>query len=65
MLYNKVEPRKEWLDAAIHGAAFLEKHGHDGALNWYFCLDHCRGCTRWWSPTTSSPTPSPPWLSGS
>lgn len=39
MLYNNVEPRKEWLDAAIHGAAFLEKHGHDGALNWYFALD--------------------------
>ena len=39
MLYNKVEKRQEWLDAAIHGAEFLKKHGHDGNLNWYFSLD--------------------------
>lgn len=38
-LYNKVEKRQEWLDAAIQGAEFLKKHGHDGQLNWYFALD--------------------------
>lgn len=38
-LYNKVEKRKEWLDAAIQGAEFLKAHGHDGNLNWYFALD--------------------------
>ncbi|MBO7098825.1 MAG: AGE family epimerase/isomerase [Bacteroidaceae bacterium] len=38
-LYNKVEARKEWLDAAIQGAEFLKKFGHDGNLNWYFSLD--------------------------
>lgn len=38
-LYNKVEHRQEWLDAAIQGAEFLKRHGHDGNLNWYFALD--------------------------
>ena len=38
-LYNKVEARQEWLDAAIQGAEFLKKYGHDGNLNWYFSLD--------------------------
>ena len=38
-LYNEVEQRKEWLDAAIQGAEFLKAHGHDGHLNWYFALD--------------------------
>ncbi len=38
-LYNTVEPRQEWLEAAIQGAEFLKKHGHDGNLNWYFALD--------------------------
>lgn len=38
-LYNKVEKRQEWLDCALQGAEFLKKHGHDGALNWYFALD--------------------------
>lgn len=38
-LYNTVEPRQEWLDAAIQGAEFLRKFGHDGNLNWYFALD--------------------------
>ena len=38
-LYNKVEARQEWLDAAIQGAEFLKKYGHDGQLNWYFSLD--------------------------
>ena len=38
-LYNSVEPRPEWLQAALHGADFLSRHGHDGNLNWYFALD--------------------------
>ena len=38
-LYNTVEPRQEWLDAALQGAEFLKKYGHDGNLNWYFALD--------------------------
>ena len=38
-LYNKAEQRQEWLDAAIQGAEFLKKYGHDGQLNWYFALD--------------------------
>jgi N-acylglucosamine 2-epimerase len=38
-LYNKVEQRSEWLEMALHGAAFLQKYGHDGNLNWYFSLN--------------------------
>ena len=38
-LYNKVEKKAEWLEAAIQGAEFLKRHGHDGNLNWYFALD--------------------------
>lgn len=38
-LYNKVERKQKWLDAAIQGAEFLKKYGHDGNLNWYFSLD--------------------------
>lgn len=37
-LYNKVEHRQEWLDAAVQGAEFLKRHGHDGHFNWYFSL---------------------------
>ena len=37
-LYNRVEQRLEWLKAALHGADFLRKYGHDGNLNWYFSL---------------------------
>jgi N-acylglucosamine 2-epimerase len=38
MLYNKVSPKPEWLEMALHGADFLLKHGraHDGT--WYFSL---------------------------
>jgi len=36
MLYNNVAPRKEWLDAAVGGAEFLRKYGHDGNFDWYF-----------------------------
>ena len=38
MLYNKVEKRQEWLDAAIQGGEFLKKYGNDGNYNWYFSL---------------------------
>lgn len=38
-MYNNVEKKQAWLDAAEHGAAFLLAHGHDGAYNWYFALD--------------------------
>jgi N-acylglucosamine 2-epimerase len=36
MLYDKVEKRQEWLDMALHGAAFMEKYGRDAQGNWYF-----------------------------
>ncbi|MFA5326532.1 MAG: AGE family epimerase/isomerase [Prolixibacteraceae bacterium] len=38
MLYNKVEEKQEWLDMALHGAAFMEKYGTDAQGNWYFSL---------------------------
>ncbi len=38
MLYNLVEPKQEWLDFALQGAAFLDKHGKDQDGNWYFSL---------------------------
>ncbi|WP_163324700.1 AGE family epimerase/isomerase [Draconibacterium mangrovi] len=37
-LYNAVEQKQEWLQIALDGAAFLQKYGHDGELNWYFSL---------------------------
>jgi N-acylglucosamine 2-epimerase len=37
-LYNRVEKKEEWLNMALHGAAFLQKFGHDGNFNWYFSL---------------------------
>lgn len=37
-LYNKVEKRQEWLEAAIQGAEFMRRYAHDGSLNWYFSL---------------------------
>jgi N-acylglucosamine 2-epimerase len=39
MLYNNLEPRKEWLDIAVKGAEFLRKYGHDGNYNWYFSVN--------------------------
>lgn len=39
MLYNRVEQKKEWLDFALHGAAFALKNGRDDNGNWYFSLD--------------------------
>ena len=38
MLYNKVEHRQQWLDAAVQGAEFMRRYAHDGQLNWYFSL---------------------------
>lgn len=38
MLYNKVKHCPEWLQAAVQGAEFLKKYGHDGEYNWYFSL---------------------------
>jgi N-acylglucosamine 2-epimerase len=34
MLYNRVEPRPEWLKIAGHGASFLAEHGRDPQGNW-------------------------------
>lgn len=39
MLYNEEAPREEWLNSAIAGAEFLEKHGRNSAGDWYFSLD--------------------------
>jgi len=39
MLYNRLERRGDWLDAARHGAEFLRDHGRDERGNWYFSLD--------------------------
>ncbi len=39
MLYNRLEPRPEWLEIAAHGASFLRAHGRDDAGDWYFSLD--------------------------
>jgi len=37
-LYHHVDKKPEWLDMALHGAAFMEKYGRDTAGNWYFSL---------------------------
>ncbi len=37
-MYNNVEQKKEWLNMALHGAAFMEKYGRDSDGNWYFSL---------------------------
>jgi N-acylglucosamine 2-epimerase len=37
-MYHNVEPRKEWLQMALHGAEFMKKHGRDENGNWYFSL---------------------------
>lgn len=38
MLYNSVAPKQEWLEMALLGADFLEKHGRDASGKWYFSL---------------------------
>ncbi|PIF01869.1 MAG: N-acylglucosamine 2-epimerase [Draconibacterium sp.] len=37
--YNEIEQNDNWLQIAIHGGKFLEKHAHDGNFNWYFSLN--------------------------
>jgi N-acylglucosamine 2-epimerase len=37
-MYQKVAPKQEWLDMALHGARFMQQHGRDEAGNWYFSL---------------------------
>ncbi|MGN1211908.1 MAG: AGE family epimerase/isomerase [Candidatus Cryptobacteroides sp.] len=38
MLYNSLEKRPEWLEAARKGAEFLKKYGHDGSYDFYFSV---------------------------
>jgi N-acylglucosamine 2-epimerase len=38
-LYNRLEKRPEWLNAARLGAEFLRSHGRDDNGDWYFLLD--------------------------
>ncbi len=38
MLYNRLEPRPEWLEIAKGGADFIRRHGLDGEGNYYFAL---------------------------
>lgn len=38
-LYNEIEQRREWLDAAIHIFEFVRKHGRDQAGDWVFSVD--------------------------
>ncbi len=37
-MYNNVAQKQEWLDMALHGAAFMEKYGRDSEGNWYFSI---------------------------
>lgn len=37
--YNEIEKKQEWLEFALSGAEFLEKHGRDAQGNWYFSLN--------------------------
>jgi N-acylglucosamine 2-epimerase len=37
-MYNHIEPNKEWLKMALHGADFMKKYGRDELGNWYFSL---------------------------
>ncbi|MFH0963438.1 MAG: AGE family epimerase/isomerase [Planctomycetota bacterium] len=39
MLYNLLERRPEWLDAAALGARYLREHGRDENGDWYFALN--------------------------
>ena len=39
MLYNRVEPRTEWLEIARHGMGYLRAHAMDDRGNWYFALN--------------------------
>jgi N-acylglucosamine 2-epimerase len=37
-MFNNLGEKQEWLDMALHGAGFMEKHGRDNEGNWYFSL---------------------------
>jgi N-acylglucosamine 2-epimerase len=37
-MYNHLQQNNDWLNMALHGASFLEKHGRDAHGNWYFSL---------------------------
>lgn len=37
-MYKNVEGRQEWLEMALLGARFMQKHGRDENGNWYFSL---------------------------
>ena len=37
-MYKHIAPNSEWLDMALHGARFMQKHGRDQEGNWYFSL---------------------------
>lgn len=39
LLYTAVEPRSEWLQAALSGAEFLQNHGRDETGNWFFSVN--------------------------
>ena len=38
-LYNKIEPRPEWLDVARHIFAFVKKYGRDEQGRWLFAVN--------------------------
>lgn len=38
LLYTAVEQRSDWLQAALCGAAFLQKHGRDKTGKWFFSV---------------------------
>ncbi len=37
-LYNKIEPRQEWLDVAWHIFNFVKRYGRDDQGRWVFCV---------------------------
>lgn len=38
MLCHHMGTRQSWMDQAVQGAAFMQKHGRDAVGNWYFSL---------------------------
>jgi N-acylglucosamine 2-epimerase len=38
-LYNKIEPRQQWLDVARHIFDFAKQYGRDENGQWVFCVD--------------------------
>jgi N-acylglucosamine 2-epimerase len=38
MLYNQLEQKQEWLDAALHGAEFMQRYARATDGSWYFSL---------------------------